>query len=952
MLLLFIELVGAQTPNHFILGEEQFSKVDIYDIYEDAHYNLHLASNDGIYVFKQNKFQKYPRHPKQKGNSFFDFKINADGYLFCKNLNGQLFSLVNGRLILVYQLSSHYNGKFHYFFDSNNELNILNSQFYRINSKKKKVILNDPNLGLKKQPRNFVNPSIGMDSTVLCKYLSNGELTYMHYKNYSMSTIDPDSVIWKNQRQNDAHAKVFIYNLGEHLIFFGKDSTIGKLDANIQLDMEMSYNEIVKPLKKDLLIGMHRSRGYRLIYLQNDTLKASPYYLTNTFISSAFLNGEGTLYLGTFNKGVIVIPDYTVISYISDNQFRGIAVTPANELYLSSRDGKIIRFDRKLATIRHSQSHNDHLFYVDYPYYTKDSTNILTDDQPKIATIKDTYETNNGLYLATNSGIYFISQKQNKKPGYFTQKKEENRSIYNSLEKFTTIAFDTIHGDLYGANFKGTYKINKNGETTKLKKNGLEILTTDIEIYKDNIILGTEQDGILIFASDQLKKQLSTKNKLRSNGVKKIKLKNQYLYILYNNGIQVIDLETEYVHDIGWPEGIRTNHIANFDLSEDRLWIVENDRFYSVAFVDLFDSVQDLNFSIDSIMVNNSVIHFPSNTAFGHNEHAFSFYVDYSNLLHLEEAYYSYQLIGFDKEQSIIPVTQNVITYQSLPPGEYSFKIQLHYRNQESEPYHYNFKILAPFWQRWWFYALILLIFGAIIFFISQYELKRQAKEAIRRDELNSSKLIAIQSQMNPHFVFNALNSIQHLVMLGDKDQSYTHITSFANLVRQTLEFSEQETISVAEEIQLLKVYLSLEKLRFQGDFEYEFKYANLPNIQVPPMLIQPFIENALIHGLMHKKGQKRLTISLEVRDVLICKIEDNGIGREAVELIKKRQMDNHKSFAVNAIDNRLKILRSYHKETIGYAFEDFQPDDSQSVVTRLTLRIPIKLRCNEINKP
>jgi sensor histidine kinase YesM len=117
-------------------------------------------------------------------------------------------------------------------------------------------------------------------------------------------------------------------------------------------------------------------------------------------------------------------------------------------------------------------------------------------------------------------------------------------------------------------------------------------------------------------------------------------------------------------------------------------------------------------------------------------------------------------------------------------------------------------------------------------------------------------------------------------------------------------------------------------------------------------MLIQPFIENALIHGLMHKKGQKRLTISLEVRDVLICKIEDNGIGREAVELIKKRQMDNHKSFAVNAIDNRFKILRSYHKETIGYAFEDFQPDDSQSVVTRLTLRIPIKLRCNEINKP
>ena len=192
---------------------------------------------------------------------------------------------------------------------------------------------------------------------------------------------------------------------------------------------------------------------------------------------------------------------------------------------------------------------------------------------------------------------------------------------------------------------------------------------------------------------------------------------------------------------------------------------------------------------------------------------------------------------------------------------------------------------------------LIILSFLVIVFLIYRWQIGIQKKKSQQINEINASKLSAIQSQMNPHFIFNSLNSIQDLILKGDVEHSYSYITTFSNLVRRTLSYSEKDFIEFDQEIKLLELYLSLEKLRFKKDFSYTINFENMEEIMLPPLLVQPFIENALLHGLLHKEGAKTLTISFKLKETLICVVEDNGIGREKSKAIKLRQGSEHESF-------------------------------------------------------
>ena len=246
--------------------------------------------------------------------------------------------------------------------------------------------------------------------------------------------------------------------------------------------------------------------------------------------------------------------------------------------------------------------------------------------------------------------------------------------------------------------------------------------------------------------------------------------------------------------------------------------------------------------------------------------------------------------------------------------------------------------------------ALLIGLFSVYIF--NKLKLIRTQKtkldeaylklEESTKNELAVSNLKALKSQMNPHFIFNLLNSIQALVMKGDVDASYVYMTKFAKLVRQTLHFSDADLVELEDEIDLLKLYLDLEKLRFSKDFEYKIIDNDIEGIEIPPLLIQPFIENALVHGLLHKAGKKTLKIEFEQKDKIICTITDNGIGRTKAKEIKARQDIQHKSFSTKAIEKRFKILSETYKGEFGFKYEDVFENDI-FVATQVKLYIPFK---------
>lgn len=206
------------------------------------------------------------------------------------------------------------------------------------------------------------------------------------------------------------------------------------------------------------------------------------------------------------------------------------------------------------------------------------------------------------------------------------------------------------------------------------------------------------------------------------------------------------------------------------------------------------------------------------------------------------------------------------------------------------------------------------------------------------------SELKALRSQMNPHFIFNALNSIQEQFMYGNRELANEQMGNFTALTRQILEISRKKYISIATEVDVLTKYLELEKMRFADDFSYEITLTEDVDEdyhQIPPMLVQPLVENSIKHGLLHKSGSKKVKICFdydEVENTLICTVEDNGIGREKASVIKENNAKTHQSFATQATEQTLELLEG-QKSSLYY--EDLT-QAGEAAGTRVTLKISL----------
>ncbi|WP_147676131.1 tetratricopeptide repeat-containing sensor histidine kinase [Algibacter pacificus] len=225
-------------------------------------------------------------------------------------------------------------------------------------------------------------------------------------------------------------------------------------------------------------------------------------------------------------------------------------------------------------------------------------------------------------------------------------------------------------------------------------------------------------------------------------------------------------------------------------------------------------------------------------------------------------------------------------------------------------------------------------------------ELKETQKRLAIEKQYRDSELKALKAQMNPHFIFNALNSIQDYIVLNQKNLASDYLGKFADLIRNYLHFSDTGFISIPDEVHNLNLYLELEKLRFEDKLEYTFRVddaANSDTIKIPTMLIQPYVENALKHGLLHKKEHRKLEVSLsKISDQIIeCIIEDNGIGREKSRAIKARKQAQHKSFALKATTERLDLLNYGREKKIGVEIIDLK-ENNTAKGTRVILKIPI----------
>lgn len=361
-----------------------------------------------------------------------------------------------------------------------------------------------------------------------------------------------------------------------------------------------------------------------------------------------------------------------------------------------------------------------------------------------------------------------------------------------------------------------------------------------------------------------------------------------------------------------------------------------------------YESVSDWSDYSDGV---SKWYHLPEDLVLPYNQNNLSFDFVGINTTIPEKVQYKYILEGTDKKWS--PVTfSNQATYTNLEYGTYTFKVLA--ANESGVwaevPATFSFKIKPPIWLTWWFIlGSAIVVIGSV--WLILYRRFRAINLKIKlENQLSEMERKALRLQMNPHFIFNALDSISSFIFKNDAKSALKYLNNFAKLMRLTLEASKEHLIPIETEAATLKNYLELEKLRFKNKFEFEIEVD--PEIDydvgIPPMLIQPQVENAILHGVGPKEdGDGLIKIEFiynEYDDRLICEVTDNGVGRDKAKQIKEAKgTATHKSMATQITKDRIEMLSKAIGKEMRIDFVDLVKEDGSPAGTKVIIDIPVQ---------
>ncbi len=351
---------------------------------------------------------------------------------------------------------------------------------------------------------------------------------------------------------------------------------------------------------------------------------------------------------------------------------------------------------------------------------------------------------------------------------------------------------------------------------------------------------------------------------------------------------------------------------------------------------------------LESVLINNQEFPLQSSYDLGYRQNNLQLrYValSYKSLGRLE---YDYRLEGLDSTWR--RTTALELNYPALAPGNYPLSLRARDMDQgiESDIMQISFRIRPPWWQALWFRLLVLGATVLTFLVVLRWRIRVVERRAEARNEINQKmaelELRALQAQMNPHFVFNALQAIQDFIFNKDELVANQYLVKFSRLMRLFLESSKESYISLNDELDLLRLYIELEKMRFEDQFEYQIEVDPSlleESIEIPSMILQPFVENAINHGLRYKEGPGKLQLKIQPQgEQLLCQIIDDGVGREKANELRKRSYKSHKSRGSQLVEERRRILEIVDQSPIDIFIEDLKDSNGVGRGTKVSIKI------------
>lgn len=933
-------LAFAQQPYGYNFNTEHgLPSSEVYDIIQDSRGWMWFCTDRGVSRYDGKEFKNFTATDGLTNNTVFKAIEDHIGRVWFSTYNGDLSYYEKGKVTP-------------YFF--NHKLDSLE----RINSN-----------GLKRKAAyNFI---VKKDNSLIINYNEWG--TYSISKNGEIKRLNSDSkkcgdIVEIEERwflrppPKDKPVKCFRFKDHEFSIQQGsyKKSSCFHLDQGNVLAFgkqqifvsntciqkhtlgEMGISFVNQDLDKDYWIGTHLQGVYNC-EINCDTLSVKNQWLVGSSVTSFCRDRENGLWFSTLEKGVWYFPNENVTNYslaqnkkgkvvklASDNESRVFGVAGQKEI-IEFKENTIElqhRFETVIDyTIGYIPEHNMLLSH------NITSNNIYFDS----TTIRSFQTMTEGINYDSTSILVAGS-------GGLTQFNLSNGTQKQlSKNRFDALAKDHS-GKIWVGGFEGLFYLKNDSLNEHPSGNStLKKRIYDIQEYENGIAVATASKGIAVISNGI--HNLNKEHGLSSNIIPELVVVKDTIWAASNQGINRITK-----HKDGWKikvftiqHGLPSNDISSIVYVNGYIWAATSKGVCKFKPSQIQNNTTLPYIVLTSLTINQQEKENINSLELQYDENNLS--VEYSgiSLKSLGDLEYRYRI---NTNSKWIYTSNQSLALNALETGLYSVEIQVKNENNFwSKSLTINFEILPPFWFTWWFDSILILIIIGIVLLITSYRLKlvrsRLLKESNLQTDLFNQRQAALSAQMNPHFLFNALNALNSMIYLNDKKLASKYISRFSSLMRKTLNNSRETFICLEEEIEALQSYLDLERMRLEDSFEYKIDIdddIDLFEVKVPSLIFQPFVENAIWHGIREIEDGL-VTIKLEkLESAVLCTIEDNGNGRQL-----KQKDDKRKSAGISITQKRLELIYELHSSNYKFKIIDLKSEEGTGIGTRVEFILPIQ---------
>lgn len=728
----------------------------------------------------------------------------------------------------------------------------------------------------------------------------------------------------------------------------------GKLVA--KKDLPARITRIYEDSENNLWISLSSTGLY--FYENGDLEKTPDIFLEGKTVTSVLEDNEHGFWCCTNDKGIFYTPTLNFYQYnqypdLCDNvrtlaiiDSALIAVTAKTDLYMIQPNNQI----NKIPSIVGLKTSNTFGFQkvgntllacgAQVSEVNLENLNIKYHKNERGLPIYGIASTQlpNGELLGLNRGALFtikngIWKYRNRTPGRDISMKYHKQS--NTLWLGTLIGLYTLQDTTF---IPCENKILANARVYSMR-----------EDEKGRLYICTANNGLFILENKKWI-NISTNDGLLTNTCIDVFCdKNDMLWIATKGGISFMKFgNLKSIQLLGLNDGLPSDEVRELVGFENKLWVACLGSMYLINTDKITTNKMPPRIYFSKIVVNDQVMKSEIHN-FDHHQKKFRFYIDCLTYKELFKQQYKYILKGFSDSASLS--ANDFIEFSSLSSGSYTLEVYgLTTQGVTStQPLTFAFRIEPPLWKKIWFIIIEIVLGASLVFFyikwrINKVRIEEDEKSRLQNDIINA-RINALQAQMNPHFIFNSINSIQSFILQNETQKAYDYLAKFARLVRGVLNNSQETFVTLEKELENIKLYVEIERMRFKNNFDFviEINGVDIEEVKLPAMIIQPHIENSIWHGILplDKSKDGYIKLCIDYKDgYLEINIIDNGVGRKSATETKKSEI--HRSYGTKLVEEKIEMIGRIYGKKVSYEVIDLLDDNLRSTGTKVTIKLPV----------